>query len=110
MPVVSAALCVLQLAGQWPLLLPKVANNFVERGLTDFAEILDCLESIAPRGRGSHDLRAMCHRELEVSGHDDSPAARALGRALLRANLGPFETQYKVEDAEGIMFIDFACP
>lgn len=109
-PVVSAALCVVQLAGPWPLLVPKVANNLVARGLTDFGEILECLDTIAPRGPGSRDLRALCLRELEVAGHDDSSAARDLGRAILRAGLGPFDAQYKVEDDEGVMFIDFAWP
>ena len=109
-PAVSAALCVVQVAGPWPLLVPKVADNLVARGLTDYGEILDCLEVIGPRGRGSRNLRRLCERELEVAGHDDSPAARALGRALMRAGLGPFETQFKVETPEGLLFIDFAWP
>lgn len=109
-PVVIPPLCVVQLAGPHPFLAESVANNLVARGMTGFAEILECLDEIAPHGRGSKALRRFCLRELEVRGHDDSLAARALGRALLAAGLGPFETQQKVEDAEGLLFIDFAWP
>jgi very-short-patch-repair endonuclease len=107
-PVVIAPFCVVQLAGPWPLLVPAVANNLVARGLTTFRGIVECLDEFAPRGPGSTALRTFCLRELEVRGHDDSPAARALGRALNSAGLGGYETQLKVEDKEGLLFIDFA--
>ena len=107
-PVVTASLCVVQLAGPWPLLVPAVANNLVGRGLTTFREIVECLDDVAPRGRGSTALRTFCLGELEVRGHDDSPAARALGRALNQAGLGHYVTQFTVEDDEGLLFIDFA--
>ena len=107
-PAVIPELCIIQVAGVYPTLAQLIANNFVARGLTGFKEIVDCLETLDPHGRGSRELRAFCLRELEIRGHDDSVAARALGRALVAAGLGPFDTQNKVEDEHGIMWIDFA--
>lgn len=109
-PVVAPALCVVQVARRYEILGQKVANNLVGRGITGFLEILQCLEALAPSGPGSLALRKFLLKELEVSGHDDSPAARALGRALLHAGLGPFETQFVVDLGDGVALLDFAWP
>jgi hypothetical protein len=109
-PTVTAEFCVAQVAGFANPLAERVANNFVDRGLATFPSILACLETVAPHGRGAAKLRAFLHRELQIGGHDDSPAARRLGRALLKAGLGPFETQYKVDTGEGLALLDFAWP
>jgi hypothetical protein len=107
-PVAATALCVVQIAQRHKFLSELVANNLVARKMTDFGEILRCLQDIDPNGRGSRELRRFLLRELEVSGHDDSPAARRLGRAFIRAGLPPFETQFCVDTGEGLAFLDFA--
>jgi hypothetical protein len=109
-PVVTAALCVVQIARDHAVLSERVANDFVRRKLTGFAEILACLDAADPNGRGSRALRAFCLRELEITGHDDSPAARKLGRVLSAAKLGPFATQFCVDTGDGIALLDFAWP
>ncbi|MBA3655123.1 MAG: hypothetical protein H0W70_13140 [Actinobacteria bacterium] len=109
-PVVAAPLCVVQVARTHTRLSELVANNLVSRNLTTFGEILLCLEAVDRRGKGSRALRKFLLRELEISGHDDSPAARKLGRALLRAGLPRFETQFFVDTGEGVALLDFAWP
>ena len=109
-PIVTPALCVVQVARTHPRLSEIVANNLVARKLTDFETILLCLDETAPSGRGSRALRKFLLRELEVPGHDDSPAARSLGRAMKRAGLFPFETQFVVDTGDGIAVLDFAWP
>jgi hypothetical protein len=107
-PMAGAELCVVQVARVYETLPQIIANNLVARGLTDFEKILMCLNDTDPAGRGSRALRKFLLRELEVPGHDDSPPARAVGRALNRAGLGPFDTQYVVDTGEGIAILDFA--
>jgi hypothetical protein len=107
-PIVSPALCVVQVGRDHPYLSELVASNFSSRGLASFEEMLLALETTDGRGRGSRALRKYLLRELEVPGHEDSPPARALGRALQRAGLGPFDTQFFVDTGEGIVFLDFA--
>lgn len=110
-PVVTESLCVVQLAREHPFLAQAAANNLVKRGLTGFEEILACLDAVAEHGRGARALRTFCQRELAVPGHKDSPAARKLGRALIHAGLGGFETQYALALPGGAeALLDFAWP
>jgi len=109
-PVVVPALCVVQLARSNEYLSKLAGNYLVTRGHTTFSAILKCLDEVDPRGRGSKALREFLLRELEIPGHDDSPAARKLGRALTRAGLPKFETQHRVDTPDGDLFLDFAWP
>jgi very-short-patch-repair endonuclease len=109
-PAVVPALCVVQLASRHRYLAERVANEFVKRHVTTFAAILKCLDDVAAHGRGSAELRRFLGRELEVAGHDDSTPARKLGRALRRAGLPDFETQFEVDTPDGSLFLDFAWP
>ena len=45
-----------------------------------------------------------------MSGHDDSPAARDLGAAMLAAGVPPFVTQHYVAVEGHDYFLDFAWP
>jgi very-short-patch-repair endonuclease len=108
LPVVVPELCVVQLAADRRFLAERTANDFVKRRLTTFRRILTCLDTVSPHGRGAGALRAFCEDELAIVGHDDSPAARKLGRMLQAAGLAPFETQFRVATPWGDYFLDFA--
>jgi hypothetical protein len=111
-PTVVPPLVVVQLAALGHrILAERVANDFVKRGLTSFSAISGCLEAAGGRGRkGAAELRALCDREAEIKGHDDSAPARALGRALKRAGVPPFVTQHEVVIGRHVMHLDFAWP
>lgn len=111
-PAVVPPLTVIHLASLGrKVLAERVAHDLVKRNLTTYREIVQCLEHVGTRGRkGARALLAHCLRELEIEGHDDSPAARRFGRALLRASLPPFQTQYQVVAEGRVMLLDFAWP
>lgn len=108
-PTVAAPLTIVQLADtRTPLFVGRVANDLVKKHFTNFREILYWVDKV---GGGRHvELRAMCQRALEVGGHDDSPAARRLGEAMIEAGVEPFETDYTVSTPEGELLVDFAWP
>ena len=110
-PTVAAPLIVVQLAHFGATYLAeKVANNFFGRHIAGPGQILDYLTLIGERRKGTADLRAFCLRALEVRGHDDSPAARDLGAALIAAGVPPFVTQYPVSVDGHDYMLDFAWP
>jgi hypothetical protein len=110
-PAVRTPLVVVQLAQSGAgYLAERVANDLIKRHLTNPGSILACLDLVGRRKRGSAGLRAFCLRALEVTGHDDSPAARDLGVALVRAGVPPFVTQHHVCVERHDCFFDFAWP
>jgi hypothetical protein len=107
----AAPLVVVQLAqGGSGYLAQRVANHLFKRGHASPSSVLACLDVVGRRKRGTADLRAFCLRALEVEGHDDSPAARDLGAALLRAGVPPFVTQHPVSVDGHDYLLDFAWP
>jgi hypothetical protein len=108
-PTVVPALTIVQLAStRTPLFVERVANDLVRSHFTNFREILMWIDTV---GGGRHkELRGLCVRALEVGGHDDSPAARRLGEAMIAANVPKFETDYRVATPEGDLLLDFAWP
>lgn len=109
LPVVVPALTVVQLADtHHPHLVKSVANDLVKRHWTNFRAILEWIDIVGDRRR--EPLRRLCLQAIEVGGHDDSPAARLLGQALIRAGLGSFATDYPVETPEGLLLVDLAWP
>jgi hypothetical protein len=105
----AAPLIVVQLARFGArFLAEKVANNLMARTATNPREILAVVDAIGARQPGMRDLRAFCERALKVRGHDDSPAARELGIALLEAGVPPFVTQHHVCIDGHDYWLDFA--
>lgn len=108
---VDAPLVVVELARLGAgYLAERVANDFFKRHITHPAAILEGVELAGKRRPGCADLRAFCERALRVRGHDDSPAARDLGDALLRAGVPPFVTQHPVTVEGRLYILDFAWP
>jgi len=91
-------------------LAQRIANDLFKRRVTTPRAVLECIEMVGCRKRGSAGLRAFCLRAVEVRGHDDSPAARDLGVALLRAGVPAFVTQHYVCVEGHDYFLDFAWP
>jgi hypothetical protein len=110
-PVVNASLAVVQLANLgMGFLAERVANNLISRRLTGPRSILECLEATGRRRTGAAQLAAFCDRALRVRGHDDSPAARDLGAAMIAAGVPPFVTQWPVTVDGHDYLLDYAWP
>jgi len=110
-PVVNGPLLVVQLAQEGAgYLAERVADDLFKRRVTGPAAILRCLEVTGCRQRGTPALQAFCERALSVRGHDDSPAARDLGAALVAAGVPAFVTQQYVPVDGHDYFLDFAWP
>lgn len=108
-PTVAPALTIVQLAStRTPVFVERVANDLVKSHCTNFREILMWIDAVG--GGRRKELRDLCVRALEVGGHDDSPAARRLGEAMIAANVPNFETDYRVATPEGDLLLDFAWP
>jgi hypothetical protein len=108
-PIVVPALTVVQVAETCHSHLAKsVANDLVKRNWTDFREIARWADVVG--GRRLQLLRALCRQAIEVGGHDDSAAARALAHKLIRAGVDQFELDYPVHTPDGLLMIDIAWP
>ena len=105
---VTAPLMIVQLATVSSDLAIAVARDLRTRNLVGYRGVLDCLDATDFRTKPG--LRTYCERALRVRGHDDSPAANALGAALIDAGLPAFETQYQVVVEGRVCLLDFAWP
>jgi hypothetical protein len=109
LPIVVPALAVVQVADTChPVLVKSVANDLVKRHWTTFPAILEWIERVGDGRR--QDLRDLCLRAIDVGGHFDSPPARALCAELTQAGAPPFQTDYQVKAAWGILLVDIAWP